>query len=771
MKKTRHRVLTAIFAAALSLMSIAGSAQGHAPASALPVVSIPAAEAGTENVPLSSLEIGKAACGWGTIKADKSIEGNPITLRDTVYASGVGTHAPGKIIVKLNGSVTRFYTRVGIDDEVRSEASGDRTQGTCLYRVSLRGQDGETQVVAEGTITAFDARTPELNVDVNGWKYLILENENGTGGNGCDHVDWANAYLVFQDQNSTRPAIVSEEALEGGLACATTVFSQPGVRFMHKVRTVDPAAKVAVEGLPDGLSWNAARQTVEGKVARAGVYRYTIKVEENGDVTDNVVTFTVSDKLAQPTPFMGWQSWNAVQSDISEKIVRQVADFFLESGLYDAGWNTIGLDDWWHADKRAADGKPVPNAARFPNGLRAVGDYLHDKGMQFSLYTNVAEKTCASAFGTYGYEKTDAEAYAGWGVDLVKTDYCFAPDDVETCRARYTKWGEALRASGRDIRLYVCEWGVREPWKWGAEAGGCCWRVSQDVRDCWIGSGSGVGVTQSINVMKNLSAWQGVNRFNDADMLCLGLHGTGKSSNDLCLTGPGMTQDEYGTQLALWCMWSSPMLLTFDPRTFSDNADYEDDMRMLLNRELIALNQDPMGQQADLVSEDGGFVIFAKDLENGDVALSATNLGSVSRTATFNFADIPALETEKAYTCRDIWAQKTLSDVKGSFSALVRPHATRVFRLSGKDAAQVSRAVSPDGKLKVSVRHGQLRVTGCGAKGREKRVLVSDCAGRVVAQATSASDEVTLRCPDASGVYVVSVVCDAEARAEKVAVK
>ncbi len=730
-------------------------------------VNIPAAEAGTENIPLSSLEIENATCGWGTIQANKTIDGNAITLRDTVYTSGVGTHAPGKIIIKLNGSVTRFYTRVGVDDEVASSATS--TYGICTYRVTLQGQSGDTKVVSEGTISALDKTTPEIDVDVNGWKYVILENENGAGGNSYDHVDWANAYLVFQDQNSTRPAIVTEESLSGGLACATTVFSQPGVRFMHKIKAADSSAELSVSGLPTGLNWNATRHIVEGTVDEEGVYHYTIHVTQDGDTKDSDVTFTVSKNLELPTPFMGWQSWNAVQNEVSLDIVKTMADFFEESGLYDAGWNVIGLDDWWHASARNSDGTPAANSDRFPGGMGKAAEYVHNKGMKLSIYTDVANYTCAGAFGSYGSEEVDAKTYAQWGVDCVKTDYCHAPSDVETCRSRYKTWADALHADGRNINLFVCEWGVREPWKWGAESGGCSWRISQDVRDCWIGSGSGVGVTQSINVMKDLSVWQGVNRFNDADMLCTGLHGTGKSSNDLCQTGPGMTQDEYRTQFALWCMWSSPMLLSFDPRTFKSNYYYEDDMKMLLNKELIALNQDPMGQQADLISENNNLVIFAKDLENGDVALSVTNLGSSSATATFDFSVIPALETGKTYTCRDLWDERDLDNVADSFTATVKSHATRVFRLSGQTGTGISSASSDNGKMEVKPLRDKLCVSGCGAKGLTKRVLLSDACGRVVAQATSNSDEVTLRRPSTPGVYVVNVVCDAKAHAAKVA--
>lgn len=464
-----------------------------------------------------------------------------------------------------------------------------------------------------------------------------------------------------------------------GLRMAKTVFSQPNVRFMQKVRTDKPEGIVVVKDLPKGLKWNAQRQLVEGKIKKEGVYTYTVSYANGGNVQNEKVTLTVSSHLQLPLPFMGWLSWNSVEGDVSEAIVKQVADMFHDNGLYEAGWNTVMMDDMWQARERAADGKPLPDAKRFPNGLRPVADYVHGRGMKFGLYTDAADKTCAGAYGSYGYEKIDADQYAEWNVDVVKCDYCNAPSEQDTAKVRYGRMGDAFKQAKRPLTLYLCEWGGRDPWLWGAEAGGSCWRISPDVRDGWTCEPGGAGVVQCIDIMKKISEYSGVNRFNDSDMLCIGLHGTGKSSNDLCFGHPGMTQDEYRSQFALWCMWSSPMALSFDPRA---NTLTEDDMKILLNRRLIALNQDRMGQQADLVSETDGFVVFAKDLENGDVAVSVTNMTDKTSRADIQLSRIPALDAAKRYRCQDLWSGEKMAPVKGSLSCEVRPHATMVYRLS-----------------------------------------------------------------------------------------
>lgn len=724
------------------------------------VVTIPDAPLGQEYIRLSSLEIEKTKCGWEnhTPKKDKSIDGNNITVGGKVYESGVGTHGPSQIIIKLNGSVTDFYTVLGVDDEVKEAGNFD-------YHVYVKAEGGATEDVAKGTINRFSNQSVDIHADnLSGWKYLYLETSNGTDGtNTSDHVDWANAYLVFQDQNSTRPCIVSAEELTTKLACATTVFSQPNVRFMQKVRSTVTGAQLSVSNLPAGLTWNAARNIVEGVVAEEGVYTYQINVTVDGETTSEDVTLTVSSSLQHPVPFMGWLSWNSVQGNISQKIIEQAVELFQNKGLYECGWNHIMMDDLWQGTRKT-DGTPQPNASRFPNGLKTVADYVHKNGMKFGLYTDAADRTCAGAFGSYGYEEIDAKTYAEWGVDVVKCDYCYAPNDVETAKKRYKALADAFAAAGNNTMLYICEWGVREPWKWGAEVGGRCWRISQDVRDCWTGSGSGVGVVQSIEAMKNLSAYQGVNRFNDSDMLCTGLHATGKSSNDLCGgTGAGMTDDEYATQFALWCMWSSPMALSFDP---SKNTLTDADFKLLRNKELIALNQDRMGQQGDLISEADNLVVFAKDCENGDVALSVTNMSSSEKQATFDFTAIPALDPTKTYTVRDVMENAEAGEATGTFTTDVRKHATRVFRLAEKKVVDGVASTVAAKDFSIVAGKNCVKMNMPETAGLAKRILVSDFEGRVIGGLTTTADKAKVEL--AKGTYLVTVVCNAQATTVKV---
>lgn len=715
-----------------------------------------------EIIPLSSLEISKATCGWGTIQANRSIDGNDIIMNDTIYRSGVGTHASSQIIVKLNGAVTKFSTRIGIDDEVKSTDNG-RRNASVNYTVSLRAENGEEKIVAQGTVNGSDTKTPLINVDCMGWKYLFLEADQGDS-DAYDHVDWANAYFEYHEQNSTRPEIIAAEEISSKLACATVLFSQPGVRFMHRLRTVNPNADISVSGLPEGLTYNSTRKLVEGRINEEGVYHYTVAISSEGEQSEETITLTVSSDLDMPVPFMGWLSWNVVEDKISEDVIRIAADAMEEKGLIKAGYNYLVIDDYWHAPSReSGTNNPLPDPTKFPNGIKAASDYVHSKGMKFGIYSDAGTMTCARCFGSYGHEEKDAKAYAKWGVDLLKYDYCFAPSDLRSCQSRYKTMGDALKASGRDIVFYMCEWGAREPWKWGAETGASTWRCTYDTRDCWVGSNNGgIGIVQSIAGMKDIWAYSGPNRYNDADMMCVGIHGTGKSSSALCATGPGMTMDEYRTQFSLWCMWASPLTLSFDlTKEITD-----EDLALMTNEELIAINQDPMGLQAEFIGEVNNVQTYMKDLENGDVAVALVNLGDSRASATVDFSKLSALEAGVNYYVRDLWKKENLGTKSSSFKVFIKSHETVVYRFSRNPLTGIA-SIAADPTLSTELGEGSVIVNITGVPNNSKRIIMSDLSGRVVYTATTEKNSIVIPRPKASGIYVVNVTAAGIARSMK----
>lgn len=723
--------------------------------------------------------------GWAGHPAqiDASIDGNPLTLKDTVYTSGVGAHATTRMVVQLNGA-SWFTARLGIDDEVPKG-------GLCTYSIVGKGGKPE-ETLAEGTISMNDAESVGIDVNCNGFKYLVLT-VDANGSNEGDHVDWCNAYFQRSGYNDAPPVIVSPEVLAAKLTCATTVFSQPGVRFMHKLRAANPDAVLSVEGLPEGLTYNAGRQLVEGIVNEEGLYNYTVKIQTDGEdeAEEETVSLTVSSKLQQPTPFMGWLSWNVFEKAVSEESVLGVADAFVELGLDKAGYNYICLDDFWHSpDGRAADGKPRFDESKFPHGLNYLTDQIHDRGMKIGIYSDAANMTCGRCFGSYGYEAIDAKQYADWGFDLLKYDACFIddPSREETSR-RYKLMGDALKDSGRDILFYLCEWGIRDPWLWGSEAGGSCWRISYDSRENWDAGkhdGSNCGAIQGIDIMKQIGHYAGVNRFNDGDMMMVGVWGTGKSSSQFGANG--MTATEYRSQFSMWCMFASPLTICNDVRFWTDDAWLESavsdaakkrnirnhkafDLATLTNEEMIAIDQDRMGQSALLMQtlNDGDIEIYMKDLENGDIALAVLNRGAASHDVAIDLTEY-YLKAGTKYYVRDLWAHDYVETTGDGFSTTVKSHETKVYRISEKDpgdgiSAPASKAET---SLRVKAEAGSVQVTAPGTAGQSKRILVSTLSGQVVATATSADETVSLPISTPKGVYIVNCVCNGRATNAKV---
>ncbi len=718
---------------------------------------------------LGDMDVSKTICGWGDGNvANKTWANRPITLRDTVYTSGVGTHATSQIIVKLNGA-TRFCCRVGVDDEVREAASENAQEGVANYKVILRGENNFTQVVQEGTITALDATSVLIDVDTNGWKYLILEADAGEK-TWSDHVDWANAYFEYFAKAATAPYIVSAEEIASKLNCATTVFSQPGVRFMHKIKASSAEATLSAENLPAGLSWNAERKLVEGTIAEEGVYTYDIVITQDGESSTEPVSLTVSSDLQQPVPFMGWLSWNVYKGDINESKIKATADAMVRHNLNDLGYRYLCIDDNWHASAReTGTNKPQYSTTKFPSGLKSLTDYAHDLGLKIGIYSDAAEQTCNQEFGSFGYEEIDAKQYAEWGFDLLKYDYCYAPSDMETARNRYKIMGEALKNSGRNILFYMCEWGVRDPWKWASETGATCWRATYDSRDTWDAGGydgSKCGAIQAIDIMKHIPAYAGVNRFNDADMMCVGLYGKGGPSSEFG-SYLGMSLTEYKSQFAMWCMFASPLTISFD----ITGEIPQQDLDIITNEELIAINQDRMGQQADLIVSNSNYEIYSKDLENGDIAVAVLNRSASTRDVTIDFSLLP-LESGKKYKLRDLWAHEDVGEHQDEYTVTAASHETRVFRVSPSETTNIQTStLDANAAYSVEANSGKVTIDCPATQGLSKRILISDLAGRIVAQGTTTADQTVLPLRAPRGIYVANIICEGHSRNIKFEVK
>jgi alpha-galactosidase len=363
------------------------------------------------------------------------------------------------------------------------------------------------------------------------------------------------------------------------------------------------------------------------------------------------------------TPPMGWNTWNKFACNVSEDLVKGAADAMVSSGMKDAGYQYIVIDDCWQ-EKRDDKGNIVPYADRFPNGMKAVADYVHSKGLKFGIYSDAGRKTCGGKPGGLGHEYQDAISYASWGVDYLKYDWCNTVPGQDA-KASYTNIRQALDASGRPIVLSICEWGSHEPWLWGEEAGGNLWRTTGDIQDRWAGKkewAPGIccnnGVLAIVDQNEPLYSHAGPGHWNDPDMLEVG--------------NGGMTTTEYRSHFSLWAIMAAPLMAGNDIRNMTPEI-----REILTNKELIAIDQDPLGLQGRRVWKDGDLEVWSKQLQDGSRAVLLLNRGTSQQTVTATWQQIgyPAHITAAV---RDLWTHKDLGKLAGKFSAPVESHGVVV---------------------------------------------------------------------------------------------
>ena len=380
---------------------------------------------------------------------------------------------------------------------------------------------------------------------------------------------------------------------------------------------------------------------------------------------------TERGKLA-PTPPMGWMTWNMFKGDISEQLIKETADAMVESGLRDAGYKYVFIDDLWQGGRDNRN-NIIPDPKKFPNGIKALADYVHSKGLKLGIYSDAAQLTCGGCTASYGFEEQDARTFASWGVDYLKYDYCNAPEDSATARLRYKTMADALSKSGRDIVLGICEWGQRNGEEWCEHVGGQLWRTSSDVRDMWkdIVNQGGVGILDIINVTAPLSKQVRHGQWPDMDMLVVGLNGKGGPSSDL--GGVGCTYTEYQTQMSMWCMMSSVLALSNDLRHLTP-----EDKRILLNKEIIAIDQDLLGKAAERVVNEAGHQVFVRPLANGSHAVAILNSGDKAQRLSVSFKQ---LGLTGKYTVRDVSQHRDIARGATKWGGKVQAHETKVFVL------------------------------------------------------------------------------------------
>src|SRR6266516_4815788 len=365
------------------------------------------------------------------------------------------------------------------------------------------------------------------------------------------------------------------------------------------------------------------------------------------------------------TPPMGWNTWNKFACNVSDELVRGMADAVVKSGMKDAGYQYVVIDDCWQVS-RDPNANIVVDPQRFPHGMKAVADYVHSLGLKFGIYSDAGSKTCAGRPGGLGHEYQDALMYASWGVDYLKYDWCNTT--TQDAKASYANIRHALDATGRPIVLSICEWGKAQPWLWGEEVGGNLWRTTGDIQDRWggkekwrDGSCCSNGVMAILDEQVGLQSYAGPGHWNDPDMLEVG--------------NGGMTTTEYRSHFSLWAILAAPLIAGNDLRNMP--LEIHD---ILTNKEVIAVNQDPLGREGRRVWKDQDREIWSKQLKDGSRAVVLLNRGA-SGTEISVLWEAIGYPGNVSANVRDLWAHKDLGKFTGKFAAKVEPHGVVVVTI------------------------------------------------------------------------------------------
>ncbi|HVX41229.1 MAG TPA: glycoside hydrolase family 27 protein [Gemmatimonadaceae bacterium] len=351
-----------------------------------------------------------------------------------------------------------------------------------------------------------------------------------------------------------------------------------------------------------------------------------------------------------PTPPMGWNSWNKFGCRIDENLIKETADAIVSSGMKDAGYHYVNIDDCWEAPQRDANGNLTTDPQRFPHGMKWLADYVHSKGLKIGIYSSAGTGTCQNRPASLDHEVADANTFASWGIDYLKYDNC--NNQHRPAIERYKAMGDALRATGRPIVFSLCEWGSNKPWEWGRTVGGNLWRTTGDISDHWK------SMVSILDKQVGLEKYSGPNGWNDPDMLEVG--------------NGHMTNTEYVAHFSLWSLLNAPLIAGNDIRMMNDST-----RAILTNRDVIAVDQDWGGVQGHKIRDDGEQEVWMKPMSNGDAAVVLLNRDS-SATAAIAVTPQELGLAAGRHSARNLWTHEDTT-FDGAISASVAPHSVAMY--------------------------------------------------------------------------------------------
>ncbi len=661
MKIVRYLV---ILSAVVVFAGITGSRQARAQdAEALQKTDAPA-----NAVWVDALDLSKAAIRRPRAARGQTTPPAPLTfaLGGIVYPHTVPLQPNSDLAVDLKGVAARFVVMVGIDDERKAG------QGSVTFDVWVDGR----KAADSGIMKSGDA--PKLlSVDLKGARRLVLAVGDGGDGTRDDSADWGGAMIIMENGTELRPetmqmpveqapAIAPSRTPQVTLNSPRVTGGTPGRPFLFLIpASGDGPLTFAAKNLPDGLTLDAKTGIISGALKNEGRTVVSLSVTGPKGKATGSLTIVAGKKALAQTPPLGWNSWNVWGGIVDDAKVRAAADALVASGLAAQGYQFINIDDAWEGP-RAPNGEITSNA-KFPD-MKALADYVHAKGLKIGIYSSPGPRTCQQKYaGSWQHEEHDAQTYAKWGFDYLKYDWCsyseIAPKPTLDDRKKpYLVMRAALDNLNRDIVYSLCQYGAGNVWEWGEEVGGNLWRMTGDITDTWS-SMSGIGFAQT-----GREKYAGPGHWNDTDMLVVGKVGWGRDLRDTRLT-----PNEQLTHIALWSLQAAPMLIGADMSQMdSFTAD------LLGNREVLEVNQDPLGRPAGRISGDGRTEIWARPLADGTMAVGMFNRGPEKTVVTARFSELGITGNAPV---RDLWLQKNMGSFRNQFAAEVPRHSVVLVKI------------------------------------------------------------------------------------------
>jgi alpha-galactosidase len=636
-----------------------------------------------DTVRLEELPLDQIRQDFGQPQIDKSVERHPLSIGGKSFEHGLGTHAYSVWWLNLGATAERLTASVGLDDDVKTNPASARA------RIDFKLIGDHKTLYQSGPMKAGDA-AKVVDVDLHGIKTLLLIVSSASRSVDFLHADWAEGQITYTGQRPQPMAAPAEPAevltpkpaATPRLNGAAVVGVRPGHPLLfHVAATGDRPMVFSADGLPEGFSLDAKTGQITGSSTQPGtsVVKFTATNASGSNQRD--LRIVVGDQIAL-TPPMGWNSWNCFAQAVSDEKVRAAADAMVKSGLIDHGWTYINVDDCWEVranrpadERRDMDGNIKTNA-KFPD-MKAMADYIHSKGLRAGLYSSPGPSTCGGFTASYKFEEKDAAQYAAWGFDYLKYDWCSyggiasqirksatRPTELEIFQQPYIVMRDALAKQNRDILFSFCQYGMGNVWQWGEKTGGNCWRTTGDINDSW-GSMSNIGFNQNGH-----EKYAGPGHWNDPDMLVVGKVGWGPA-----LHPTHLTPNEQYTHISLWSLLAAPMLIGCDMTQMDDFT-----LGLLTNDEVIAVNQDALGQQAKRVATGGeDMEVWARDLQDGTKAVGLFNRGDMPVSISAKWSD---LGISGKQVVRDLWRQKDLGEFGDQFSAEVGRHGVILIKVS-----------------------------------------------------------------------------------------